>query len=77
MDCLVFFEYYDGYMTKGMISFDTKIVTSAGSTKHCASRQIFQMLFTKNQFCSKDKMVALLTKAIIEDGDHQSDVNAL
>eukprot|EP00957_Ditylum_brightwellii_P085136 6473123-Ditylum_brightwellii.AAC.1 len=60
-----------------MIGFDTNNVTSAGSTKHWAFRQIFQMLLTNNQFCIKGKKVALLAKAIIEDGAHLSDVNAL
>eukprot|EP00957_Ditylum_brightwellii_P038665 2922919-Ditylum_brightwellii.AAC.1 len=77
MDCLICFDYYDGYMTEGMIDFDTKNVGDAGSTKHWASKQIFQILLTKDQFCSKGEKDVLLAKAIIEGREHLSEVVAL
>eukprot|EP00957_Ditylum_brightwellii_P127722 9740295-Ditylum_brightwellii.AAC.1 len=60
-----------------MIGFDTKNVGNSGSTKHWASKQIFQMLLTKDQFCSKGRKAAFHAKAIIEDREYLSEVIAL
>eukprot|EP00957_Ditylum_brightwellii_P178505 13597862-Ditylum_brightwellii.AAC.1 len=63
MHRMIFFDYYDGYKSNGMVGFD--IVNTARNTKHWSSKNIYKTFLTKNQFHSKGKKVALLVKDLV------------
>ena len=63
MHHMIFFDYYDGYKSNGMVGFDD--VNTAGNTKHQSSKSVYKTFLTKNQFCSKGKKVALLAKDLV------------
>jgi hypothetical protein len=58
----MFYQYFDGYSTNGMVEFKTH-KGLPGSTKHWGG--IFQTSFTKKQFRSEGKKLAMLSKAFI------------
>jgi len=71
LDRLIFFDYYDGYKSDGVVGFD---INSAppGSTKHWSAKAVFKKLLTKHQFRSKGKRIALLAKDISADPNQAS-----
>lgn len=64
VDLLLFFNYYDGYLTEGMVGFNVN-EGPPGSTKHRYG--VFATAFTKNQFRSKGKKLAILAKKFVDD----------
>ena len=66
IDRFIFFNYYDGYSTNGMLGFKVTDKIPPGSTKHRTG--IFEVL-TKNQFRSRGKRIAILARAFIEKGE--------
>lgn len=59
----MFFNYYDGISTKGMVGFDLKI-GPPGSTKHRTG--IFPVAYTKGQFRSRGMRYASLAQQFIK-----------
>lgn len=70
LDCkinrLIFFEYFDGYKTDGMLGFKVTSKTPVGSAKHWATNDLYQAILTKNQFRSRSKRLALIAKQFTE-----------
>jgi hypothetical protein len=64
IELLIFFQYYDGYNTGGMVGFDTN-AGPPGSAKHRAG--IFEAALTMNQFRSKGKKLATLARAFVDN----------
>ena len=62
-DRLIFYKYYDGLKTNGMLGFKVDDKAPVESTKHRTG--IFEIL-TKDQFRSKAKKIYLIAKAFIE-----------
>jgi hypothetical protein len=62
IELLMFYQYFDGYSTNGMVGFKTH-EGPPGSTKHWGG--IFRTAMTKNQFRSKGKKLAILAQAFI------------
>eukprot|EP00957_Ditylum_brightwellii_P077681 5903008-Ditylum_brightwellii.AAC.1 len=46
MHHIIFFDYYDGYKSNGMVDFD--VVNTAGSTKHWISKNVYKTFLIKN-----------------------------
>jgi hypothetical protein len=65
VDLLIFFKYFDGYRTDGMVGFDTN-AGPPGSTKHWGDSGIFQTALTKSQFRGKARKLALLANTFIQ-----------
>jgi hypothetical protein len=65
IDLLIFFKYFDGHRTDGMVGFDIN-AGPPGSTLHWGDGGIFQIALTKSQFRGKGRKLALLAKTFIQ-----------
>jgi hypothetical protein len=63
IDLYIFFQYYDGYSTEGLVGFDPK--HPPGSTKHKNLSKIFDHL-TPAQFRGKGQKLVKLVKVFID-----------
>jgi hypothetical protein len=76
IDRYIFFEYYDGYATNGLIGFQisneplprNNLAGPLGSVKHKNARNILGFM-TGGQFRGKGKKLALLAKAFIDNNE--------
>lgn len=65
VDRMIFFHYYDGFNTDGMVGFDIN-AGPPGSTKHWRGG-ILETAMTSDQFRSKGKTLAVLARAFLDE----------